>query len=228
MSTVDSLKALFAPGTCPVCAAPAPNSLPCTGCRADLPWNRPCCPRCAQPQSHAAPCARCAQHPAAFDSAWAAFKFDGAIRHSVVALKYHAHFLQAHVLGELMGQTLTRRAQPLPQLILPVPLHPRRLRLRGYNQALELARVIALSTGIRVDALCALRVKNTEDQIGKTAAQRRNNVKGAFQLRRRLDGLHIALLDDVMTTGATLDELARVCRKGGAAKIEAWAAARAP
>lgn len=162
----------------------------------------------------------------AFDSAWAPFRFAAPVQQNVHALKYHAGFSSAQWLGERVARRLLRRPQPLPQLIVPVPLHPQRLMRRGYNQALEVARVICKQAGIVCDAQAARRTRNTEDQIGKTAAQRRRNMKGAFEVDRDLAGLHIALLDDVMTTGATLEELARTCRKAGAAKIEAWAVAR--
>jgi ComF family protein len=107
-----------------------------------------------------------------------------------------------------------------------VPLHPRRLVARGYNQALELARRIARRMQIELAPHAAKRIRLTEDQIGKSAAQRRRNVRGAFAVTQSLDGQHVALLDDVMTTGATLGELARMCRKAGAARVEVWAAAR--
>lgn len=100
--------------------------------------------------------------------------------------------------------------------------------LRGYNQALELARVNSRISGIPCDARAAQRIRCTPDQIGNTSAQRRRNIKNAFRVTRPLHGLHIALLDDVMTTGATLAELARACRAAGAVKIEAWSAARTP
>ena len=145
---------------------------------------------------------------------------------AIHGLKYHAGFLHAHALGTLMARELARRRAPLPQLLIPVPLHRQRLFWRGYNQAAELARAMTRTLGVAVDSGAARRVRRTDDQIGRSAAERRRNVKGAFALERPLDGLHVALLDDVMTTGATLAELARSCRHAGARRIEVWAAAR--
>ncbi len=163
-----------------------------------------------------------------FDSAWAAFQLATPIQQAIHGLKYHAGFLQAHLLGQLVAQKLGRRAQAFPDLILPVPLHRTRLMRRGYNQALELAQILRRSLDIGVDANLAKRVRATPDQIGQSRAQRQKNLYGAFIVDARVAGKHIALLDDVMTTGATLAELARAARRAGAARIEAWAIARAP
>jgi ComF family protein len=152
---------------------------------------------------------------------------DTPARDSIHTLKYHAGFLQAHWLGTLMAQRLSLRVEPLPQLLIPVPLHRTRLMRRGYNQAQELARVIARSLAIELAPHAAKRVRTTPDQIGQTRAQRRKNLHGAFLVDQCVFGKHIALLDDVMTTGATLTELAMAARKAGASKIEVWAAARA-
>lgn len=216
------------PARCGYCAAPTGGLPVCEACVAGLPWNRNACPRCAQPQAHDAPCARCLARAPRFDSAWTAFRLEPPIQAAVHALKYRAQFLPARVLGELMARELARRAGPMPQALIPVPLHTARLRRRGYNQALEIARVLARRCAIELDPSSLRRVRATPDQIGQSAAQRRRNLRGAFRAQRRLDGLHVALLDDVMTTGATLEELARVCRAAGAARIEAWAAARTP
>lgn len=222
MLLVDSLL----PQVCQLCGGSARGMALCAACARDLPWNRPCCPRCAQPQTYDHPCAACAKQPPGFDSAWCPLRLESPVHASIHRLKYRAGFLQADVLGQLMATHLARRAAPLPQVLLPVPLHAGRLRWRGYNQAVEIARILVRALPVRLDLEGARRLRRTEDQIGKTAAQRRRNVKGAFTVSRDLGGLHIALLDDVMTTGATLEELARVCRKAGAARIEAWAAAR--
>lgn len=230
--SVDNFRAAFAdlltPPRCRHCSGPTPGSPLCAACTRALPWNAPACPRCAQPQAHAEPCAGCRGRAPAFDSAWSAFRLESPVQRGLHALKYRADFLQAGLLGALMAERLLRRAEPLPQLILPAPLHVSRLFLRGYNQALELGRELSRRTGIPCEAQALRKPRITRDQIGLTFAQRRRNVRGAFRCTRRLDGLHIALLDDVMTTGATLDELARTCRAAGAAKIEAWSAARTP
>lgn len=127
-----------------------------------------------------------------------------------------------------MAQQLAARPQPLPELLIPVPLPRWRLYRRGYNQALEIARAMARVLAIEVAADAAQLRRVPADQIGQSAAQRRRNLRDAFTVSRPLWGMHVALVDDVMTTGATLDALARAARKAGAAHIEAWALARAP
>jgi ComF family protein len=171
-------------------------------------------------------CRACARRAPPVDAAWSAFALASPVRDSIHALKYHASFVDARLLGELMAQRLRARAEPLPRLLVPVPLHASRLRTRGYNQAQEVGRVLARALTIELVPRGAVRVRATEDQIGKTRAQRRRNVRGAFRIEVALEGAHLALLDDVMTTGATLHELARACRAAGAARVEAWSIAR--
>jgi ComF family protein len=229
---VDGLLARFLqsvmPERCALCRVAADEPV-CAACRNDLPWNRIACPRCALPQEGAAAlCGSCAGAPPPFDAAWSAFRYASPIDKAVQGLKYHAGFRSAHWLGREMALVLARRAEPLPELLLPVPLHARRLRQRGYNQALELARGIGRTLRMPVEASGARRTRATADQIGKSAAERRRNVKGAFAVdEARVRGRHLALIDDVMTTGSTVAELARVCRKAGAAHIEVWTVARA-
>jgi ComF family protein len=132
------------------------------------------------------------------------------------------------LLGHLMADALARRAAPLPELLIPVPLHVQRLRQRGYNQALELGRPIARRLSLRLEPSAVSRTVATGEQTRLDAASRRRNVRGAFAAEGALvRGRHVALLDDVITTGATVSELARTLRAAGAARIEAWAVARA-
>ena len=215
----------LAPARCQYCGCTTPDLPICKDCHAALPWNDPACPRCALPQIHPSPCPACLARAPHFDSAWCAFRLESPIRQSIHGLKYHARLLQARMLGELMASALAARDH-WPELLIPVPLHHRRLFRRGYNQALEIARPIAASGRIRLWPDAVRRIRATTDQIGTSASQRRRNVRGAFVADTGMAGRSVALLDDVMTTGATLNELARVCRKAGATHIEAWAVAR--
>lgn len=221
-----ALRRLLASPCCLLCRTPLTDGLLCSGCERELPWNTPACPSCALLQSSASICGRCQQRPPPFDAAWAAFRFATPIRQSILSLKYHAGFMQARWLGETMAAQLAQRAATLPDLLLPVPLHPGRLRRRGYNQALELTRVLAHRLAIDCDPRAACRLRATADQIGQSAAARRRNLRGVFSVAPRVAGRRVALVDDVMTTGSTLAELTRCCRKAGAASIEVWVAAR--
>lgn len=220
------IASLVVPSRCTFCAASC-ESLPlCDACRAQLPWNRRACPRCAAPQNHDGICAHCLARPPPFVSAWAPLRLEAPVQQQIHALKYQAAFLHARLLGQLFADALLARGVPLPDVVLPVPLHPARQRRRGYNQSVELARVLHRAAALRVETTWARRLRRTDDQIGMNAVARRRNVAKAFRVDPRVSGLRVALLDDVMTTGATLGELARTCLTAGAQQVEAWAIAR--
>lgn len=172
-------------------------------------------------------CGRCQSSPPAYDSAVSLFHYAAPIDQLIVRLKFGAKLHLARLLGELMADHLAQRADTLPEMIIPVPLHRSRLRERGYNQALELARPIAKRLAIPIDYRSCARLRPTSAQSLLPAAARRGNVKGAFGVVRPLGARHIALIDDVMTTGHTLQELARVLCKSGVARIDIWVLARA-
>ena len=117
--------------------------------------------------------------------------------------------------------------QPLPEAILPVPLHSTRLRERGFNQALELARPMAQALALPLLIHHSQRTRATVAQTSLSAKQRRKNIRGAFQVTQPLPARHIAIVDDVMTTGQTINELAKTLRKAGATHIDVWVCARA-
>lgn len=216
------------PARCPWCERPAPA--PCEACVATLPRNRPACTHCAAPLptgfTDGGCCVTCARQPPPHALAWCAFRYEEPVARQIRALKFHADFAAAEVLGAAIAGGICGRAAALPELLLPVPLHASRLRARGYNQALELARVVARTLRIPLEARLARRVRATEEQTHLGAAERRRNLHGAFRVAGAVTGAHVALLDDVITTGATAAELAAALREAGAARIEVWAAAR--
>lgn len=215
------------PRDCLVCGRVRREDGLCPACRAELPWNHCACPRCARPQSHAGVCARCLARPPAFDSAWSPFRLEPPVQHYIHGLKYQARWGPAALLARLMAEAATARV-PAGALLLPVPLHRWRLWRRGYNQSLELARHLARALPLELVPRAARRVRATEDQIGRSAAERRRNLRQAFAVDPVVSGRSVILLDDVMTTGATLHELARACRRAGARELQAWALARVP
>jgi ComF family protein len=202
------------PPTCVLCLDPGqpPTRDLCAACEADLPRSPELAP------------------PAAFDAALAPFAYDWPVDALIRDFKYHGRLAHGRVLGTLLadaaGAALSG-GEPVPQALVPVPLHPRRERERGYNQAWELARVLGRELGIPVVANLVLRTRETPPQASLDAAARRTNLVGAFALRRAPGVERIALVDDVLTTGATLGELARVLRAAGAGRVTAWTVARA-
>jgi ComF family protein len=141
-------------------------------------------------------------------------------------LKFHGHLAVARLLGEWLGECLEKQNRPLPDCIIPVPLHPVRLRERGFNQALELARPIARHLGLAVQASALRRIRHTLPQSLIDAQVRHSNVRGAFIVDPSLSVRHVAVVDDVITTGSTVGETARILRTAGVTEIEIWACAR--
>lgn len=225
-----ALVEVLAPASCWWCGAGgAPGA--CAACVRALPWNDRACRACGVPLgagTEASACGDCLREAPPQDRTWAAFRYAAPVSQAIVGLKFHGRLAPAHVLGGLMARRLAGRAEPLPELLVPVPLADARLRRRGYNQALELGRELARALSLRLAPQAARRVRATQEQTRLDAAARRRNVRGAFAVDpAALRGRHVALLDDVVTTGATMAELARVVRAAGAARVEAWAAARA-
>ncbi len=216
------------PPRCLRCAMPAGGGDLCEACRAALPVNDPACPRCAMPLPVAAAmCGACLARPPAFSMAATAWRYEAAITRLLPRFKFHRDLASGRVLGELAA----RQLQDWPgwagvQRVLPVPLHRERLGRRGYNQALELARQLSAPHGLGVDAHVLHRIRATPPQTTLDAAARRRNLRGAFAAEP-LHGV-VLLVDDVITTGATLDEAARTLLRAGASEVRALAVARAP
>lgn len=216
------------PPRCQHCGATTPGPQLCAPCAVELPWNTPACPGCALPSASGAPCPACLQAPEPFDAACSALRLEGPVQSAVHGLKYSGRLLNAALLAEALAATVKARNGPLPQRLLPMPLARGRLWQRGFNQALEISRLLGRELGIAVDCTSATRLRATPDQIGQSRRERQASVAGAFAVGPEVAGLHIALVDDVMTTGASLAELARMARLAGAARVEAWSVARTP
>ncbi len=227
-SAANALQRFALPLHCLLCGGPGGDELDlCRDCAAELPRNRTCCARCALPLAvPAALCGQCQRHPPPWDAAWVPFRYAWPLDRLESRFKFAADLAAGRVLSALWRREL---AADRPQLIVPMPLHPARLRQRGYNQAMELARPLAqvLEVPVRHDALLRTRATKAQTELGAIA--RRRNVRGAFAAKPGvLWPEHVALLDDVMTTGATLAEAARVLRRAGVRRVDVWALARAP
>jgi ComF family protein len=132
------------------------------------------------------------------------------------------------LLGQLLARSVQAAGQPLPEVLVPVPLHRRRLAERGYNQALEIARVVARQLELPLEPGCCDRGVATLSQAGLDEGSRRRNIRGAFRARSPLGLRDLAIIDDVVTTGSTVEELARVLKRAGALHVQVWALARTP
>jgi ComF family protein len=200
----------------------------CAACATELPRNRSCCARCALPlPAPAALCGECQRHAPPWQAAWAPFRYGWPLDRLESRFKFGGDLAAGRTLAALWRREAP--PEPLPELLLPVPLHRRRLRQRGYNQALELAKPLARHFGLPLCRDVLLRTRVTAAQTELDALARRRNVRGAFAVRAGSAlPAHVAILDDVMTTGATLAECARVLQRAGVARVDVWALARAP
>lgn len=215
------------PPRCLVCELPGADGRDlCQACRDALPWPGPACPRCALPVPGGGTCGRCLRRPPAWDAAVAALDYRFPLDRLLPRFKFHADLAAGRLLAQWLGDALAGAV--VPPLLVPVPLHAARLRQRGYDQALELARPLgrALGRPVRADGLRRLRATASQTTLG--AAARRVNVRGAFAAAPGPWPECVALVDDVMTTGATLGDCARALRQAGVVRIEAWVVARAP
>ena len=218
------IKRLF-PHTCLLCGASAGAERLCSGCCDDLPRHTvPQCPQCAIPTLGGQICGACLKHPPAYDRSVAAFSYSFPVDQLIPALKYHSRLAIAQVLGQHLADAVD--ARPRPDLLIPMPLHPARIRQRGFNHATEIGRVVARSLNVTLDFESCKRVRDTPPQVALAYDQRRRNVRGAFVCEGDVDGKRIALIDDVMTTGTSLDELAKTLKKAGAGAVEIWVVAR--
>jgi len=217
------------PPTCLLCLDPGqePRLDLCRGCEEDFPRNQPACGGCALPASAAGGlCARCAGRRA-FDAAFAPYRYEFPLVELMHRLKYGNQIALARVLGTLLARRLAERGRPAVDAIVPVPLHPAREARRGYNQAREIAGHAAGLLGLPVEHRLARRIRETEEQAALPAIVRAANVRGAFEVHTRTPPLRVAIVDDVLTTGATAAALAHALRRAGCSHIEVWAVARA-
>lgn len=222
------------PSTCILCNAPSNRRLDlCIACENDLPFLKNCCQCCAQPLPEGQiVCGTCLNNPLLPNiRTFGLFYYKTPIKQLLLGLKFSDRLINAKILGELMANYLHYRHldQDKPEVIIPVPLHPSRLSVRGYNQALELARPIAKKLNIKIDKLSVIRTKNTFAQALLSTKERTQNVLQAFDINKdRLKQYkHVAVIDDVITTGNTATELCKILYQNGINKIDIWCLAKA-
>jgi len=209
---------------CLLCQAASGEQLLCEACARELPFTASACPRCAAPGAGMTECGACIADPPHYDASRAAFIYAYPVDALIQSLKYGGQL----ALAGLFAHELYRRIGDSGSLdlIVPLPLHPTRLAERGFNQAAEIAKILSRLSGIAMDTRLARRVRNTAAQTALPWRERATNMRRAFACDGDVSGLNIAVVDDVMTTGATLDEFARTLKKSGAARVENWVVAR--
>jgi ComF family protein len=226
------------PSSCALCGGAGPGVV-CAPCHADyVAPTRPRCRCCANPvpaQLPAGPgwCGACLAERPAFDATIAAVDYAAPLDQLVLQLKFGAGLALAPFFGQaLRDAVLANAGFALPDMLCPVPLGPARLVQRGFNQALEIARPLAASLGVPLHPRLALRVVETDAQSGVAPAERQANIRGAFELgpgaAELVAGRHVGIVDDVMTSGHTLNELAAVFKQAGALRVSNLVFARTP
>jgi len=209
----------------------------CRDCEEHLPWLPPGCERCGLRTGSLSPGQsvheQCIKNPPAFDRCLGAFEYRAPVNALIARFKYRHRFAESRALGQLLAATFTRHYDDnrlaMPECLLPMPLHQWRLRRRGFNQANMLAQHIAHRTGLQMDTFSIVRNKTAHNQKGQSRAQRINNMQQVFAVNRRHrlgEVKHVAIVDDVVTTGATANALAQVLRDCGVQRIEVWCVAR--
>lgn len=213
------------PQRCLLCESPSGDALVCSACESDLPYasdNR--CPRCAIALPQAEICGECQRDPPAFDSAQAVFDYAYPVDGLLTAFKFGGRLELAPWFAQMLVTRLD--CDGLPDLIVPMPLHADRMKQRGFNQALEIARPVAKALGIPLAAETCTRTRATAAQVGLKRDERRKNLRGAFVCDSSVSGARIAVIDDVMTSGATARSLAAALKDAGAREVDLWLVAR--
>jgi ComF family protein len=198
----------------------------CAACRLALPWNHVACLRCGLPLPLPADaCGHCQRRPPPLAETRAVFRYEAPLDRLLPRLKFHNDLAAGRLLGRLMAEALTDAERP--EALIPLPLHRARLRSRGFDQTLELAKPLARALHLPLIDDVLVRVRETAPQSRLDAAARRRNLRRAFAVR---DGAilptHVVLIDDVMTTGATLHAAADALVRAGAIRVDAWVCAR--
>ena len=221
------------PRTCLLCGMTSGivgTAVLCPGCHDDLPrLAAPRCPVCATPLPVPAPaCGACLAHPPAYDATHVAWRYGYPLDALIHLLKFgHGPALRRFASADFLSNSMLRDAPAKGSVLLPVPLSRQRLRERGFNQALELARPLARRLNLPLDDIHLLRARDTPPQTLLPWRARNNNVRHAFSCTTDFSGQSVVVVDDVMTTGATLDAIARTLKDHGAAHVTNWVAARA-
>ncbi|MBP9713432.1 MAG: ComF family protein [Sterolibacterium sp.] len=215
------------PQDCFLCAAPAGSALLCAACTSELPvLPAPNCPICALPTPAGSVCGACLKSPPYFDATTARYRYGFPVDRLVQALKYQHTLAVARCCAQAMLQS-PPAAIPKADLLMALPLSSQRLAERGFNQAVEIARPLAQQLHLPLHTSGYARTIHTPPQARLPWKERHKNIRGAFECSLNLAGKHILVIDDVMTTGSSLNEFARTLKKHGAARVSNWVYARA-
>ena len=220
------------PPRCVLCGSPGFNDMDiCEICNHELPWIKSACIQCAIPLArHSGDhlmCGECLKKPPLFDRSVSLFSYEKETVTLIHQLKFHEKLAYSRLLGVLLADAIDKSVAELPDCILPVPLYKKRLKQRGFNQSVELARPVANKFNIPIDVHSVKRVRDTQSQTGLDKKQRKKNMRAAFEVVEPVSAQHVAVVDDVVTTTSTANELARILKRAGIRRVDVWSIARA-
>jgi len=223
------LQSLIFPPRCLLCGAPGYSGMDlCCNCFIELPSNSCACRQCGEnlpAVSGSEICGDCLNNPPAFDETHAPYRYLEVMPYLVSQLKFRGQLAYARLLGQLLARQLLNARRP--DCIMPVPLHLSRYRERGFNQSIEIGRFISKALQLPLSLHDCIRQQRTQHQTELTATQRQKNLQQAFAVSRPFAYKQVAILDDVMTTGATADALARILKQQGVENVSVWVCCRA-
>ena len=200
----------------------------CNPCLEELPFIEHACQKCGLPTVEDTPlCGYCLIETPHNHRAVSILHYKAPVDYLIKKLKYHNQLEVADLLGSLLVAKLKHLDWPLPEQIIPVPLHINRLQQRGYNQAVEIARTVSKSLNVPVNLTNCIRTRVTVPQIELSFEDRKNNLENAFEVVHQIPAKHVAIIDDVMTTGSTLNALTDALLQSGIQKVDIWACSRA-
>ncbi|MEO8331332.1 MAG: ComF family protein [Gallionella sp.] len=210
---------------CVLCGSMSHDGLWCGACDRALPYlDTPHCPVCALPTPAGEVCGQCLKKSPLFTSTVAVFSYSFPLDKLIQAMKYGEQLALAHAFAKKLAQRVDKDV--LPDYLIPMPLHPAKLRERGFNQSLLLATTVARELDLKISPDGCRRVRDTPPQSALPWKERDKNVRNAFSCEMDLSGKHVVLVDDVLTTGASLNALAAAAQHKGAKRISAWVVAR--
>jgi len=228
---LNNIQNWLLPNVCTLCGQAGQEHLAlCVDCHKDLKFIGNSCLQCSLPiedTDTSIVCGQCLQQSPAYDRALCLFTYEAPTKQLIQALKFHKKLGHARLLGTLLGTAIKQQSDKLPDCILPVPLSRKRLRERGFNQSLELARPVSRALNIPIQHRLLERVRDTPPQSQLKLKERHKNIRLAFQAGQHTIPDHVAIIDDVMTSGSTCHEVAQTLKQAGAKRVDVWCVARA-
>jgi len=218
----------FTTSTCILCHSSTHSTLClCSHCLNDFPLMTHSCPQCGNALSTKTSglCGSCQKHPPSVDKTFSLFHYKTPVDHLIKQLKFNHSIIPADLFGKLMAKAIAQQNITLPDALIPIPLHSNRIRERGFNQAIEIARPLAKAFKIPLINNRVIRSKHTRPQTDCSAKERSNNLKNSFNCITPLPYQRVAIIDDVISTGTTINEVAKILKQQGVKEVYAWSCA---